>query len=225
MSDTDSFISEVNEEVRRDRFYFLLRRYGWLAALVVVLIVGGAAWTEYNKAQARAQAEGLGDAIIAALGQGEASSRRAGLAEIGATEAGAQAVVSLLEAAEAQENGSTSEAVAALDAVAVNGDIPEIYRQIANFKSLLLQADTMDENTRRLQLGALAAPGAPLSLLAQEQLALMDVAAGTPTIAIERFQAILQDASVSADLQQRALQVIVALGGTPELDNLPDLGN
>ena len=52
MSDTDSFIDEVNEEVRRDRFYFMLKRYGWIAVLAVILLVGGAAWNEYQKAQA-----------------------------------------------------------------------------------------------------------------------------------------------------------------------------
>ncbi len=64
MSDTDSFIDEVNEEVRRDRFYGLLRRYGWIAVVAVVAIVGGAAWNEYSKAQERAQAEALGDAML-----------------------------------------------------------------------------------------------------------------------------------------------------------------
>jgi len=49
MSDTDSFIDEVNEEVRRDRFYFMLKRYGWIAVLAVILLVGGAAWNEYQK--------------------------------------------------------------------------------------------------------------------------------------------------------------------------------
>ena len=38
MSDTDSFIDEVNEEVRRDRFYFMLKRYGWIAVLAVILL-------------------------------------------------------------------------------------------------------------------------------------------------------------------------------------------
>ena len=56
MSDTDSFINEVNDEVRRDRLYGYLQRYGWIAILVVVLIVVGAAWSEYRKAQTRARA-------------------------------------------------------------------------------------------------------------------------------------------------------------------------
>ena len=36
MSETDSFIDEVNEEVRRDRLYGALRRYGWIAILAVL---------------------------------------------------------------------------------------------------------------------------------------------------------------------------------------------
>ena len=36
MSDTDSFIDEVTEEVRKDRLYGYLRRYGWIAVLVIL---------------------------------------------------------------------------------------------------------------------------------------------------------------------------------------------
>ena len=225
MSDTDSFIDEVTEEVRRDQFYGMLRRYGWMVALVIALIVGGAAFLEYRKSQTRTAAENLGDNILDALGTSSPTGRQLGLEAITPQNAGAQAVVGFLTAAEAQQAGDSEAAVSALDAISVDGDVPEIYRQVAAFKSLLLQADTMDAVQRRQQLAALAIPGAPLSLLAQEQLGLMDIAEGKTSTAIDRFQAILQDAGVSSDLQQRALQVIVALGGTPELANLPDLGN
>ena len=46
MSDSDSFINEVSEELRRDRLFALMRRWGWLAGLVVLAIVGAAAWFE-----------------------------------------------------------------------------------------------------------------------------------------------------------------------------------
>ncbi|MFK7765342.1 MAG: hypothetical protein AB8B62_18910 [Roseobacter sp.] len=225
MSDTDSFIDEVTEEVRRDRFYASLRRYGWIGALVVVLIVGGAAWTEYRKAQERATAEALGDQILGALASEEPEARQGQLETIGADTPGAEALLAFLAAAQATELGDTAEAATLLDAVAVNGDVPVMYRQIAAFKSLVLQAETMDPDTRRQQLEGMAVPGAPLSLLAQEQLALQDIAENNTDAAIDRFQVILQDAAVSADLQQRALQVIVALGGTPDLESVPGLGN
>lgn len=225
MSDTESFIEEVNDEVRRDRLFGLLKKYGWIGGLVVVLIVGGAAWTEYQKAQARAQAEALGDAMLTALASDEAETRSAALAELSVENPTAQALVAMLTAAQAQQAGEAENAAAQLDAIASNGEIPEIYRQIASFKSLTLQAETLDAATRRQGYEALSLAGSPLRLLAVEQLALMDVAGGDKDAAIDRYQSILEDAAVTSDLQQRALQVIVALGGTPDLENLPLAGN
>ena len=67
MSDTDSFIEEVSEEVRRDRLFSLFRKYAWVAVLLVVLIVGGAAWNEYRKLTEQREAAELGDQLYAAL--------------------------------------------------------------------------------------------------------------------------------------------------------------
>lgn len=225
MSDTDSFIDEVTEEVRRDRLYGMLRKYGWIGGLVVLLIVGGAAWSEYQKAQARAQAEALGDGMLAALTEETPDARVSALEELSAENPTAGALVAMLAASEAQQGDNLATAVAELDAIAVNGDVPVIYRQIASFKALTLQAETLDAATRRQGFEALATAGSPLRLLASEQLALIDVAEGETEAAIERYQNILQDASVTSDLQQRALQVIVALGGTPDLENVPTTGN
>lgn len=225
MSNTDSFIDEVNDEVRRDKLYGALRRYGWIGALVVVLIVGGAAWSELRKAEARATAEALGDRMLAALDQPSPAERAGSLAEISPDTPGGQAMVNFLAAAEAQASGDVDAAVAALDAISLNGDVPEIYRQIAAFKALTLQAGSLDAAERRLQFEGLAVPGAPLRLLAMEQLALMDIEEGASDAAIERYQSILSDAGVTSDLQQRALQVIVSLGGTADLGTLPGNGN
>ena len=62
----------------------------------------------------------------------------------------------------------------------------------------------------------MAVPGKPLRLLAEEQLALLDIEAGETEAAISRLQAIQNDAETTAGLRQRASQLIVALGGTPE---------
>jgi len=216
MSDTDSFIDEVTEEVRRDRLFGYLRRYGWIAVLVVVLIVGGASWSEFRKAQNRAAAQDLGDAMIAALAENEPGARAEALSGLDAQTPGSAAVLQLMVSAFQSESDQTDAAVAGLNAVATDGDVPEIYRQIASFKALILQSDTMPAADRRVQFEALAAPGAPLRLLAEEQLALIDMSEGLTGPAIDRLQAILQDAEVTPALQQRVTQVIVALGGTPQ---------
>lgn len=216
MSDVDSFIDEVTEEVRRDRLYLQLRRWGWVGVLAVVLIVGGAAFNEYRKARDARQAQKLGDDILGAMQLNDAAERADALAQVTAISAGEQAVLGFLLSGALSESGSVEQAVEQLNAIAVQGDLPEIYRSIAAFKALLLQAETMPAAERRQQFEALAAPGAPLRLLAEEQLALIDLTDGDAQAALERLQAIRQDAEVSADIQQRATQLIVALGGTPE---------
>ena len=57
MSDTDSFIEEVSEEVRRDRLYNFFRKYAWVGVLVVLTIVGGTAFLEYQKSTVKSKAE------------------------------------------------------------------------------------------------------------------------------------------------------------------------
>ncbi|RLK11053.1 hypothetical protein [Ruegeria conchae] len=216
MSDVDSFIDEVTEEVRRDRMYLLLRRWGWVGVVAVVAIVGGAAFNEYRKARDTNQAEALGDAILSALSQNASDERAASLRAVDASSAGGDAVLNMLLAASQADAGSHQDAVNSLNAIATQGDLPEIYRAIASFKALLLQADTMPVADRRQQFEALAIPGAPLRLLAEEQLALIDVTEGSTQAALDRLQALRQDAEASADLQQRAAQLIIALGGVPE---------
>ena len=223
MSDTDSFIEEVNEEVRRDRLYKMLRRYGWIAVLAIFAIVGGAAWNEYQKAQAKAQAEALGDAMLGALEQNESAARATQLAAIEAGTPSAKAVLRLMTAAEQATAGDAAAAIQTLDALAIDGEVLEIYRQIAQFKSLTLQAGITPADERRLSFEAMAQPGNPLRLLAVEQLALIDIETAAPEAAIERYQNILADAETTSDLQQRALQVIVALGCEPDLDGIAGL--
>ncbi|MCV2889578.1 hypothetical protein [Ruegeria aquimaris] len=214
MSDTDSFIDEVTEEVRRDRMFLLLKRWGWVGALAVVAIVGGAAWNEYSKAQTTAKAQKLGDDIIAALASDDGAGRAAALSGIETDTAGGTAVLGMLTAAAESANDKAA-AVQRLEAIATDGALPEIYREIAGFKSLILQAETLPAADLRQRFEALARPGAPLRLLASEQLALIDISEGNVDAALTRLRAIREDAEVSSDLQQRATQLMVALGADP----------
>ena len=216
MSHTDSFIDEVTEEVRRDRTYLLLRRWGWVGVVTVIAIVGGAAFNEYRKARTTSEAEAFGDAILSALAENGSAERVAGLHLIETQSPGGVAVLNMLLATAQVEAGSVQDAVTSLNAIATQGDLPEIYRVIARFKALLLQTETMPVADRRQQFEALAAPGAPLRLLATEQLALIDVAESNTQAALDRLQALRQDAEASVELQQRAAQLIEALGGEPE---------
>ena len=41
VSDTDSFIDEVSEEIRREKLFKTFRKYGWIGVALVVIVVGG----------------------------------------------------------------------------------------------------------------------------------------------------------------------------------------
>ncbi len=215
MSEIDHFIEEVTEEVRRDKLFALYRKYGWMVALAVVLIVGGAAYNEYRKAQEVAMARMVGDAMVAALSANEAQARAEALSGLVANTPDADAIVRMMEAAAQVEAGKTEAAVAALDRVASDGEVSAIYRDIAAFKALTLQADSLPPEELRQRFSALARPGGALRLLAEEQLALIDIAQGEAQAALERLESIRQDAEASTALQQRATRLIVALGGDP----------
>lgn len=216
MSDTDSFIDEVTDEVRRDRLFSIIRRYGWIAALIVIGVVSGAAWNEWRAAQETAQAQALGDGIVDALEQDDAVARADALASLDAASQGGEAVRGLLLSAQQQAAGDRDAAIASLEAITRLDDVPEIYGQIAAFKMLVLQGDDLSAQEKRTAFSGLARPGVPLRMLAEEQLALIDISEGQIDAAIARLETILEDAETTSDLQQRASQAIVALGGSLE---------
>jgi hypothetical protein len=214
MSNNDSFIDEVTEEVRRDKLYALFRKYGWVGAVLVAAIVGGAAWVEWTRAQETARAEAFGDALLAALRTEDDDARSAALAEVPAD--GPQApLVELLVASEAIRAGDTAAAVAALEGVAADQSLAVSYRHLAELKRILLLGATMDRAERDTKLAMLAEPGAPFRVLAMEQQALLLAADGQKDAALEAFTRLLEEPQATPALRRRVTQVIVALGGEP----------
>jgi len=222
MSESDTFIEEVTEEVRRDRLFALMRKWGWVPILAILLLVGGAAYSEWQKSQAMTRAQNLGDAMLAALEQNDSEERIAALGTVKTDSAGGQAVVAFLRAAEQLRNGDGAGSVATLEGIANNNDLALIYRQIATFKANSI-ADGKSLADRRAGFESLSVPGAPLRLMAEEQLAMLDLEDGKRDVALERLQSIIVDAEITAGLRRRVVQVIVALGAEPEQVGLQEL--
>lgn len=217
MSETDSFIDEVTEEVRRDRLFALFRKYGWIGILAIIVIVGGASWSEWKKAQAEAAAQSFGDALVGAMGNNESGARARALAEVAAGDkiagsAGRAAVAAFLQAAEAEASGDRAGAVAALRSVLDNADLPALYRDLAQLKLLILDGAAMDPAMRDQALATLAVPGAPYRTLAMEQQALVLLEAGKTDEAITLFRAIAEDADVAQAQRGRIGQILTTLG-------------
>ncbi len=215
MSDTDSFIDEVTEELRRDQLFRLIRKYGWIAILLVVILVGGAAFNEFRKARDASVAQALGDNILAALNEGDAAARAKAIDKIKADGSG-PSILALLKANENLGAGDRKAAEESLSLVALDAGQPMIYRQLAEFKLILIQGSDLPAAERLARLEPLATAGAPFRLLAEEQMALTQIEAGDTDAAMQRLQDILADGEVTPGLRRRASQLIVALGGALE---------
>ncbi len=185
MSETDSFLDEVAEEVRRDKLYGYARKYGWIAVLAVVLLVGGAAYLEWSKARTEAQAQARGDAMIAALNIDSAPERAAALAEVANEADAAKAVIELRRAAVLAEAGDKTGAIAVLDELAGSADVEPLYQELAKLKAVILRGPDMDQAQRMAALDALANPGAPFRTVALEQRAVALLDSGDKDGALE----------------------------------------
>ncbi|WP_424179548.1 tetratricopeptide repeat protein [Yoonia sp. TsM2_T14_4] len=209
MSNPDSFIDEVTEEMRRDKLFGYLRRYGWVAVLIVLGIVGGTAWNEYRSAQDRAAAQAAGDALLAALAENDEAARATAMAAV--TAAGNAAVITaLLTASTQQQAGQAEAAAASLSALATNADTTAIYRDLAAIKAAMLPVGDMP--ARLAALAPLAQPGQPFRLLALEQMAYLTLETGDQTGAVAILRQIAEDAAVTRGLSDRVQTLLIALG-------------
>jgi hypothetical protein len=215
VSDTDSFIDEVSEEIRREKLFKTFRKYGWIGVALVVLVVGGTGYREYSRAAEKTASETFGSSVLEALQENDPSARVAQLDTITVPNASGGAMIAMLQAAELASDNDGAGAAAKLEAAAVSGDLDQMYRDILNFKRLTVDESGIDAGERRMGFEQLATPGNPLRLLAEEQLVLLDLTAGDSAAAVNRLSMILEDAELTQGLRQRAGQLMIALGQDP----------
>ena len=219
MSDTDSFLQEVSEELRRDKLFRNIRKYGWVAILLVIVIVGAATYREYQKSLAETEAELFGTSIIDALNEKNEADRILKLQKINPPGENAKAIVAMLLSAEATGNESATFKMSTLSNVTNSLSIDTQYRDLLNFKILLGSSEIMGLDERMKSFEGLSKPGNPFRLLAEEQMALIELELGNNDNAIEIISQILLDAELTAGLRNRATQMLIALGKDPELIN------
>jgi hypothetical protein len=215
--DSDSFISEVSEAVRRDKLTATLRRYGWLIAAAILLIVGGAAFNEWRKLREARASAAAGDAMRAALAEGDAAARAGALGDFAAANPEAAVAARLAQAGSLARAGDPEAAAAVLAEVAGAGAVPEVYRSLAALERVMVLGKAMDVSERRATLELLTAEGAPFRPLALEQRALVHLDTGDDAAAIADLQAVLAEPGATQAMQARARQLIIAAGG-----ELPD---
>ncbi|TYP68258.1 hypothetical protein A9A71_105157 [Stutzerimonas stutzeri] len=206
---SDTFIDEVTEELRRDRLYGAMRRYGWIVVLVIVAVVGFTAWREYSAAQDRAAAQAWGDAILAAEAENDPA---AVLAVDPRGSAGRQALTGLLAAGAQTDPDARAQA---LQGVA-DAQPDSVLGELAQLKLVMAKGAQMDAAERDAILTRLSRAGAPFELLALEQKAVALIGAGRPEDAITLIRQIQDKDGLTEALRRRLSEMMIALGETPE---------
>ena len=212
MSDTDSFIDEVTDEVRRDRLFGFFRRYGWIAAVMILGLVGATAFNEWSKSAAAQVAQARGDALLDALDMEDDVASVAALIEI-STQEGGDVVASFLAAGADQ-----SQAMSLLGEIAANTDQPEYIRDLARLK-LATTPDAVSQGEAVLILTDLSTAGGLYRNAATEMLVAIELERGNVEAAVTLLQAHIQDAQATQEQIQRMGELLVALGAKPELAN------
>ena len=212
MSNTDSFIDEVTEEVRRDRLFGYFRRYGWIPAVVIVALVGGTAYNEWSKAQVAQVAQARGDALLDALELEDEAERAAAFSALAREDEDALLAKFLAAGVE------TEQAVDLLRSVADDGRQPQYIRELARLKMASTEGLlTLDEAAAIL--AELSEPGGVYRNVATELLVAVELQRGDTAAALALLQAHVQDAEASSEQIQRMGELIEALGAIPELAN------
>ena len=213
MTNPDSFIDEVREEVRKDRLYRMFRRYGWLPLLVVLAIVGGTAYREWSSAQERSTAEALGDNIISAEARAELSERIESLEniQIDSGNRDADAIRDLMVASAMAENGQLDEAVSRLASISSANDVSKVYRDLAQLRSISLRQDRIDTEDLLSELDGMIKNKSEFQLLAKEMMAHAYDRQGDKENAINTLSHLLNEDGLPDELYRRASEFLASL--------------
>ena len=209
MSETDSFIEEVSDEVRRDKLFAFFKKFAWVFIAIVIFIVGGAAVNEYLKAEKQSEAQAVGEALLDAEERNSASAFEA----IANGDSAAAVLAKLDQAAVLAFEGQLGAAATILDAIASDGAVSPIYRDLALLKSVMINGENMSSADLDSALSSLTSQGAPFRLLAIEQRAVVNLRNGDTEAALADLTEILNDSDTTQGLRNRVQELTVSLGG------------
>lgn len=218
----DSFIREVNEELRSDQMKYAWTRFRPIIIAVVVLIVGGAVVTEAYRWWSRNNSSVSGDRFLAALTLAEQGKPDEALTAFQSLEkdgTGSYPVLAKMRAASVQaDKGDTAGAIAAFSAVGKDAKAPQAMRDLAAMRAGWLLIDNGNYEQVSAQVQAMANPGNPLANSAREALGLAAYKAGDFKKSKEWYQQIAGDATAPRNIANRAqimLDTIAASGKAP----------
>lgn len=205
---------EVDEEIRKERYATLWKKYGAYviaAAVVLVLAVAGyQGWQQWQRSQALSASDNY-NAAVAQLEQGNTEQGLQQLSEMADPTGDGYALLAAFRQAELlAEQGSTDEAVAIWNEIAGSGGSDPL-RQLADVFAVMHQVDSGDPDQLAGRLQPLAAQDSPYRWTALELQATLAHKQGDDEKAIELFKQIADGGDVPPAQRRRATQMLELL--------------
>ncbi len=199
--------NEVDEEVRREQLKKLWDRYGTLiVAALILFVIAIAGWRGYEWWAARKAAE-TGTAFEAAMtlsDQGKAAEAQAAFAKIATDGNSGYRVLARLRAAAEAASGDPKAAAKMYDAIAADGGVDAIDRDLARIRAAGLLADSAAYPEMLERLEPATAAGATFRHTARELLALSAWHANDTAAARKWLDLIANDGETPQGLRSRA---------------------
>ncbi|MBN9254318.1 MULTISPECIES: tetratricopeptide repeat protein [unclassified Mesorhizobium] len=207
MSD-DSFIREVNEEIRREQAQALWERFGPAVLVLAVLIVVATAAVVGYRYWDETRANRSGDAFSQALKLANEGKSDEAIAALGALEKdgyGAYPLLARMRAATVKaDKGDPAAAVKDFDEVAADTAIPPAIRDMARLRAALLLVDHGSFADVSSRVEALTGDTNPLRSTAREALGLAAWKEGKTQDALKLFDQISSDDGAPRNTRERA---------------------
>lgn len=218
MSD-DSFIREVDEELRSDQMKSIWKRFGkYIIGIAVLIVVGTGAFRGYDY-WTRSEASRSGDAFLAALNlarEGRQDEALAALRELEKDGYGSYPALARMRAATVlSDTGDNDAAIADFSTIGNDNSIPASVRDIARIRAAYLLVDSGSYDDVVVQVEGISGADNPMRHSAREALGLAAWKAGELTQARQWFEQIVGDTGVPSGISQRAqmmLDLIAASG-------------
>lgn len=212
MSDEDNIIREVEDDLRRERYQRLWKKYGpFVIGTIVVVLVAILGWQQWQAYQGR-QREKEAESFLAAVDLLEDDKAAAAASAFGelADKAGPgyRAVARMHEAQAYLDQGNPERALAAYDALASDGSVNPKLRTLAALKGALLLADSASPEELKKRLTAPLRPRSPWRFAAQEIIAYAYYRTHEFAEARKAYQTLVNEYDAPAHVRDRARKML-----------------
>lgn len=223
-NDGETFLKEVDDELRREQITNFFTRYGWwiIGGVVAILAaVGGYLWWSGRQAEAR---EAAGESLVSAVSQlnggarGVAAARPQIDALAGNSIEGYRAAALFARAAAQAQGGDNRAAIATLRGIESDTGLDQVYRDTAMIRRTQLEYDSLQPQEVIRRLSAVATGDSAWAGAAGEMVGAAHLKMNRPDLAGPLFVRVARDQNAPETMRQRASMMAASLGLDPDPD-------